>query len=246
MEAKNEAKETEMRPELRIPNSFPPTMVREAFNRDWIWPVGDHFGWSHPYQHWHEIGAAIETVFDFVSGDYGWAGSTVLQAGGCCGMYPWLLSSYFEKVLTFEMEPFNFACLVANCSTPRIIASNMALSNRNGMVGIDRRSAANCGNHHVVMGNEVPAIQIDNLGLRRLDALLLDVEGHENEALQGGFSTIRKCKPRVIILESVDQTTNLMLEELGYKPSSELQGYDTVFLPNPGAVRERAAAPEAA
>lgn len=220
---------------LRIPSSFPPTNVRSAFGRDWIWPAEDVFGWSHPLEHWPEIDEAIQSVFPYVGQE--WTPerpyhreALALQCGGCCGMYPWLLSRHFERVLTFELDPFNFSCLVRNCPSPRIIAANLALGAGRGMVGIDRRSNANCGNHHVQHGDEIPMISTDDLGLPRLDALFLDAESWEEYIINGAYRTLTRCRPRLITVETVTDSLVSWLKRLGYAHSQP--GYDHLFVRN--------------
>src|SRR6056300_829158 len=39
----------------------------------------------------------------------------VVQAGGCCGMYPRFYKNYFKEVYTFEPDVLNFYCLDENC-----------------------------------------------------------------------------------------------------------------------------------
>lgn len=78
--------------------------IRTAFDRDWSWPAGDHFGWDHPLQGW----PAIEELL--VRHCQNW--QVVVQAGGCCGMYPARLARLFATVYTFELDPVNFRYLV--------------------------------------------------------------------------------------------------------------------------------------
>ena len=55
--------------------------VRQAFGRNWVWPKADVWGWRGVMGQWPELATAITE--EFPSG-----GAVALQAGGCCGMYP--------------------------------------------------------------------------------------------------------------------------------------------------------------
>lgn len=81
---------------------------------------------------------------------------------------------------------------------------------------------------NVVCSYKVPTISIDSLGLERLDIVKMDIEGFEYFALQGMVNTLCTNKPRLLMLELVEEHLNKfsvtvadvinLLNECGYKP----------------------------
>ena len=74
---------------------------------NWIWPKLDTGAWNGPSREWgeHHKPNVLKYVSNF---------TTVIQAGGNCGLYPRLYANMFNWVYTFEPEPMNFYCLVQN------------------------------------------------------------------------------------------------------------------------------------
>jgi len=52
---------------------------------------------------------------------------------------------------------------------------------------------------------EIDVITIDMLHLPRLDLVKLDVEGSEVAALLGATATLRRCRPRLLLIEAMDE-----------------------------------------
>lgn len=119
-----------------------------------------------------------------------------VQAGGCMGMHPRLFSEYFTRVYTFEPDPLNFICLVANCQKDNIIKMQAALGSEAKLISINRSVDNNPGmntvneDHHII-----PMITIDSLNLDACDFMQLDVEFYELNVLRGALKTIEKYKP---------------------------------------------------
>jgi FkbM family methyltransferase len=119
----------------------------------------------------------------------------VVQAGGCSGLWPMALAQHFDTVYTFEPEPENFAALTANCAgLAHVHATQAALSDREGTMGLTRPKAQ-AGLWRLEGDGDVPLLPLDSLGLERVDAIVLDVEGHEVQALRGAEQTITKHRP---------------------------------------------------
>ena len=62
-------------------------------------------------------------------------------------------------------------------------------------------------------------LTLDTLGLERVDLIKLDVEGMEEEALEGAKETIKRCKP-VMYIETVKSDKEKIIkwcEALDYK-----------------------------
>jgi FkbM family methyltransferase len=121
---------------------------------------------------------------------------TVVQAGGCSGLWPLALAHYFEKVYTFEPEPVNFKCLQVNVSDARnISAFGYALGETRKSVGMTRPKAG-AGLWRVDGDGDVDMVPLDGfLGDVLVDAIVLDVEGHEVQAMKGAERLIAAHRP---------------------------------------------------
>lgn len=143
----------------------------------------------------------------------------ILQAGGNCGMYPKLLSKMFNLVYTLEPDPLNFFCLTSNCPETNVIKIQGGLMNDHGMLAIQHVEPQNVGMHKVMFHNQgfIPSFRIDDFKFPMLDAINLDVEEMEFNALIGGAATIEKHKP-ILFLENGDtDEIKDMLTGIGYE-----------------------------
>lgn len=123
-----------------------------------------------------------------------------IQAGGNVGVVPATLAAHFARVLTFEPEPQNFDCLIANVTAPNVIARRCGLSDSAGAASVDFR-LGNAGAHQLVLGKgPVETVTIDSLEVADCDFLQLDIEGLEALAVLGAADTIERSSP-VICLE---------------------------------------------
>lgn len=124
----------------------------------------------------------------------------VVQAGGHCGGWPLYLSRFFENVYTFEPTAANFYCLARNVAHENVFAAR-------GMLGCVRKTQDICvsqkwiGSHHgrPNLSGPIPVYRIDDLGLQRLDLLVLDVEGMELPALRGAEFMLMQHRPPVMV-----------------------------------------------
>jgi FkbM family methyltransferase len=131
---------------------------------------------------------------------------SVLQAGGHCGVWARKLAGVFRNVYTFEPDPINFACLVANTRAHAgVHRYQAALGARGGHIALKRDNKANTGAFHVdpegLDFDATPLMTIDSLSLTELDLLILDIEGYEELALRGGQTTIESNQPVIMIEE---------------------------------------------
>jgi len=169
-----------------------------------------------------------------------------VQAGGWQGVYPFLLSTMFNLVYTFEPDPLNFFCLNKNCQQDNVLKYQMGLSDAPGLRQFEvvNAPAYNClstGQHRFVgpdpyMNNiqiektiDVQAMPLDSFNLPRLDLLILDTEGFNLECLKGAEQTIVNNNA-VIISENSHSEINssqefAYLQSLGYKCWGSLQSY---------------------
>lgn len=137
---------------------------------------------------------------------------TVIQAGGHVGAYPRALSTEFAQVYTFEPDADNFAALVRNVegianlypARGGLGARPVPLSFKPGSHGTTRHGLC-------LSPGPIPVYRVDDLNLQDVDAILLDVEGMEIQAIYGAELTIARCRPIVIAEE------NRCCEFYGYK-----------------------------
>lgn len=177
----------------------------------WYWYSGDSGAWDGPKNDW--ITSHSKKYFTRVK-----KFDTVIQAGGCLGMYPRLLSDIFKRVYTFEPDPKNFFCLNANCQKPNIVKFNCALGIEKKLVSMDRWHEDNLGMHSIkeIDEEKIPMLTIDDLPLDSCDMICLDVEAYEINVILGAASTISRFKP-VITCERGNDSILLMLSQFGYE-----------------------------
>ncbi len=159
-----------------------------------------------------------------------------VQAGGHVGLFAGYLAGFFDKVIVFEPHPDLFKCCIRNNPSQRVTVYNAALSNTGEMQAFHQSTSS--GSCKVVPDNSLEKTQqvhsttLDSYGLPGLDFLMLDIEGHELQALQGAEATIRKYSP-VIQAEELEfsPAVSQFLAQLHYVPVGEKQGKDRVYLP---------------
>jgi FkbM family methyltransferase len=142
----------------------------------------------------------------------------VVQAGGCSGLWPLALAKYFKQVYTFEPAPINFRCLQANVAlTGNIAAFPCALGETRQRVGMTRPKVG-AGLWRVDGDGDVEMETLDDvLGDAVVDAIVLDVEGHEVQALKGAERIITRCRP-LLWFEFMNNTAEIhdFLADHGY------------------------------
>lgn len=142
-----------------------------------------------------------------------------VQAGGHAGFWPLELSRSFKNVRTFEPEPALFECLARNMAAwpkgtrDRVIAERKAIGSFIGEVSM--RPHCSAGSWSVTADGTVlvPQVTIDSLNLGRCDAIFLDIEGYEVEALKGAGRTIEKFRP-ILHVEMLERSADGIREHL--------------------------------
>lgn len=145
-------------------------------------------------------------------------GMTFVDAGANIGYYTWLAASLVResgRVLSFE--PSAPVCrklrsLIAANGLSCVTCFEMALSDREGALTL-YIPPASYGNHNASVvpycegatDVEVPTTTIDRVvettGVRRIDLLKVDVEGHELSVLRGAEGTVRPGMLRAVLCE---------------------------------------------
>jgi len=177
-----------------------------------LWPVNDFNAFHWPMMDWiHDHRYFLQ----YVKGR-----DVVIQAGGCCGMYPRFYKNHFKKVYTFEPDPTNYYCLEKNChGIEGIHHQNVALGAEEKYVSLDAPTTPG-EEHNVGMftvnetAGATKMITIDSLGIDHCDLIHFDLEGYETNALMGAINLIEKSSP-VIITER--ECGREFLESIGYR-----------------------------
>jgi FkbM family methyltransferase len=167
----------------------------------------------------------IEVALPFIKGR-----GLVVQAGGHIGIWPKKLAEHFKMVITVEPEPRNVQCCKANTEGLAVTVIDGVLGARAGVAKVNHRELRT-GAHHIatnlrVQWMPVQMFTIDGLtkGLGSVDALFLDIEGYELEALHGATRALSD-KPTVVIEQNscslkygtAQDAAELFLKGLGYR-----------------------------
>lgn len=195
----------------------------------------------------------MHDIFDkFIKKD-----SIVIECGCHIGSHTIKMASLCEKIYGFEPMPATYNVLQKNIelnSITNAIIYEKGVSDNKGTTTfhwIGDGDTGQCGLDNNPMGKpqwikatdetiNVELITIDSLNLDKLDFMKIDVEGYEPLVIKGGFNTIKKCKP-VIIMEvwknhfgevDINYTKQLFKEllDLGYEVEQAL-GSDFLFTP---------------
>lgn len=103
------------------------------------------------------------------------------------------------KVFAFELNSEAYQCLAWNLDG-KAQCFQLGLSHHGKTWHYERSD--NAGATHVVpkeTGNIAFFVTIDALELPRCDFIKLDIEGYEHRALMGGYTTIKRYRPKMLI-----------------------------------------------
>ena len=153
----------------------------------------------------------------------------VVQAGGCCGVYPRLLADRFQTVYTFEPSHISFYCLVNNCRKGNIIKTQAALGERVEFCTINY-SPTNPGSSSIFKTGEGGTLMmpLDVYQLDGVDMIALDCESYERHVLTGARDTIRRCRP-LITCENSHNCKDVW-ESFGYREVDK-SAADSILIP---------------
>lgn len=160
--------------------------------------------------------------------------SACVQAGGNVGLYPDRLAKDFIKVITFEPQPLLFDCLCLNLQKHHnTFEMPFALAEKpDQAVPLKITDFGNMGTWSVYPGKcqsatNAKTMTIDQLALKRLGMIWLDVEGYEIPALMGAIKTIQEHRP-VLALEIKDLGDQFGLSAADAIEWVKNQGYQLV------------------
>ncbi len=157
-------------------------------------------------------------------------GENVIDVGSNVGRYSLIAAKKGANVIAIEANPFTFKVLQKNCMINgfhNVKAFNVACSNKTGTIdelyyieGYEGISSLDLNRLKMLAEKNiepqkipVKAEKLDNINyFSEIDWLLIDVEGHEVEVLEGAFETLKRTKR--IIIEVDDDHKNLVCEIL--------------------------------
>lgn len=167
-----------------------------------------------------------------------------VDVGSNIGTWSVVMASKFKKVYAFELVTETYECLVKNTeSLGNVLTYNIGLGKEHKKVNIlyDEKYPEAMAGISADLNNEGPyeIRTLDSFNLEGCDFLKIDVEGLEAHVLKGGFNTISKYKP-IIILEYKERKANqagtslknidIMIEKLNYKRIGGIKS-DVVYGP---------------
>jgi FkbM family methyltransferase len=200
---------------------------------DWYWIKGDKNCFESVIEHWETH--HVHSYFKHIK-NYG----TVVTGGTNCGMYARFYAKRFKHVYAFEPEPVAFTCMVNNNPYDHVIKLNAAIGHGHGIVGLYRVPQDVPGTDNLNIGMnivqpasdqfQIPMMSIDSLGLTECDLIALDVEGFEQQAIEGAKKTISKYKPVIIAERFNTPQQQIFMRNLGYAYTAQ-SALDSIYVP---------------
>ncbi|MDA9164411.1 FkbM family methyltransferase [Alphaproteobacteria bacterium] len=172
-----------------------------------------------------------------------------MDIGANMGIYTILASKYVEKVIAFEPTKKNAALInlsLVNSNSENCLIYQNIVSNQDDKIqflevsesGLSRAITTNSDTVMKQINDEYgkletnideyKCITIDSLNLDRIDIMKIDVEGFELKVIDGAIETLKRCRPRLIMIEVVESAMVLngdkpkdlvvVLNKLGYSP----------------------------
>ena len=167
-------------------------------------------------------------------------GKTFIDVGSHIGRFAVLMSEKFDNVYAIEPHPNNFKYLKKNIGLNRlknVIPINCAVSNSKKDLFIDNLEMNTGAAKIKSQGeNKVKCQKLDYLinqhkiNLGKSSVILIDVEGHELEVLEGGKRALSSSNPTLIIESFNPKSITDFLSRYGYHLKSTLDHYNHVFI----------------
>lgn len=167
----------------------------------------------------------VDKIYD-VNGFVPMAGDVVCDIGASYGDSAiWWSKVKGATVLAFEPLKDIYEILEANISMNKadVSAFNIAIGSGKSISSSREQNMLikSCEAHHTLVETK----KLDDLGIKRMNILKIDVEGFELDVLNGAIHSIEKLKPRIIIETHSTELRNScdkFLRNMGY--SLEVKG----------------------
>ncbi|MBK1988970.1 FkbM family methyltransferase [Sphaerospermopsis aphanizomenoides BCCUSP55] len=175
-------------------------------------------------------------------------GKRAIDIGANEGIYSYALAQRCEIVEAFEPQPWCTEALKAysQSGNKNINVYNVGLSNFNGTLNLNIPVSISDYSLEVdQLGNvvtglasfrnipgetssfEVPVCKLDDYNFDHVSFIKIDVEGHESQVLEGGYQTIIREKPTILIEIEQRHLGNKSITEV-FRQITEL-GYEGSF-----------------
>ena len=154
---------------------------------------------------------------------------TAIDAGANFGFYTTRLADLYDRVHAFEPHPHLFRQLV-DAGLPNVEVRQMALSDRdgeetlhiplqNGRALLGWGSLEKPDEHGAASSLRVKLARIDELPLRDVAFIKIDVEGHEINVIRGAMATIARDRPDILCEAKGGHPDEIeaLLAPLGYR-----------------------------
>ncbi len=154
-----------------------------------------------------------------------------IDVGSHIGFYSILYSFFYKKVFAFEPSKFQYDYLKFNKYKNKLNnlkIYNAGLSNKTCKKNIYVMGRSG-GNNTVIQNNkkkfkpmdsyEVNLLKLDEINIKNVSLIKIDVEGYEYNVILGALKTIKKYNPLLVIEISNNKKNNKVikkLEKLGY------------------------------
>lgn len=159
------------------------------------------------------------------------AGKDVIDIGAHCGIYTVALAKKVNRVYSFECSPKTFNYLCANIALRgldyRVTKYNVALGSSEGTTSYYIRDPNDGGGNGICRFDydekrqtesiEVPVRTLDSFGLKNIGFIKIDVEGAEQQVLEGAVETLKANGYPKILFES-------------WRPAQEALGFPAAAL----------------
>lgn len=160
-----------------------------------------------------------------------------LDVGANYGVYAWHARRWARKVIAFEPQP-NLVSFLRRACGPRVRVEHAALSDCTGELTLrvpddrmqDGRATLETDNNLCLMPAhdlKVPCRRLDDYDLSRIGFMKIDVEGHELAVIKGGWSTISRDLPHLLV-EAEEQHRKNALASVAVRLAG--LGYNGYFL----------------
>ena len=140
---------------------------------------------------------------------------TIVDVGAMIGNHSVYFARFLrhDRIIAFEPMPEHWELLQLNVGQhPTVETHNVALSNKEGRVWMQRHRG-NWGMDHVAEMDEavdpseyekVPCLRLDSFNISDVTLMKIDVEEHEEYVLEGASNTIERDKPLILIEDYYD------------------------------------------
>lgn len=164
-----------------------------------------------------------------------------IDVGANIGFYSYYLSKIFKTVHSFEpIENISKDLVNYTSINKNISLHNYALSdtNESALISVPLVKNKNVLNYgYASLTNKFDKTKeikiqkktLDSFNIENIDFIKIDVEGHENEVLEGGINSIKTCMP-LILIEIEERHTGIKAKETIKRLIS--LGYDCIYQRN--------------